>query len=133
MDHINNLKLKYIRILLCYHFGSEKLKGGPKKVELMEAVRYIFRKYWYGIVQRWGDAVSVVTNEGVHEAGEEMRERSRFLVWLEYNGSGDWYRGYAHCYPRWTGAVGGLFNGPPVKLSNFNFLKKIIKNILFYT
>ena len=40
MDHINNLKVKYIRVLLHYHFGSEKLKGIPKKVELVEAVKY---------------------------------------------------------------------------------------------
>ena len=31
-------------------------------------------------MQIWGGGVSVVTNEGVHEAGEEMGERSRFLV-----------------------------------------------------
>ena len=40
MDHINNLKVKDLRVLLCYHFGSEKLKGIPKKVELVEAVKY---------------------------------------------------------------------------------------------
>ena len=38
MDHINNLKVKELRVLLCYHLGSEKLKGIPKKVELVEAV-----------------------------------------------------------------------------------------------
>ena len=32
MDHINDLKEKGLRVLLCYHFGSEKLKGVPKKV-----------------------------------------------------------------------------------------------------
>ena len=37
-----------------------------------------------------------------------------FLVHLEYNGAGDWSGGYAHCYPPWTGTVGGLFNGAPV-------------------
>ena len=36
IDHINNLKLKELRVLLCYHFGSEKLKVIPKKVELVE-------------------------------------------------------------------------------------------------
>ena len=40
IDHINNLNVKDLRLLLCYHFGSEKLKGIPKKVELVEAVRY---------------------------------------------------------------------------------------------
>ena len=29
MDHINNLKVKDLRVLLRYHFGSEILKGGP--------------------------------------------------------------------------------------------------------
>ena len=40
MDHINNLKLKDLRVLLCYHFGSEKLKGRQNKVELVEAVTF---------------------------------------------------------------------------------------------
>ena len=38
MDHINNLKLKNIRVLLHYHSGSEKLKGSPNKVERVEVV-----------------------------------------------------------------------------------------------
>ena len=32
MDHINNQKLKDLRMLLSYHFGTLKLKGIPKKV-----------------------------------------------------------------------------------------------------
>ena len=80
MDHINNLKVKDLRVLLRYHFGSEKLKGSPKKVEIVEAVKYCFIKYWYGLVQRWGGGVSVVKNEGVNEAGEEVGEISIFLV-----------------------------------------------------
>ena len=40
MDHINNLKVKDLRVLLCYHFGSEKLKGIPKKVELVGDVKF---------------------------------------------------------------------------------------------
>ena len=31
-------------------------------------------------MQRWGGRVSVVTNEGVREAGKEMVERYIFLV-----------------------------------------------------
>ena len=31
IDHINNLKVKDLRVLICYHSGSEKLKGIPKK------------------------------------------------------------------------------------------------------
>ena len=69
-------------------------------------------------------------NEGVHEAGEDMREKARFLVYLEYNGAGDWSGGYAHGYPNWNGTVGGLFNGAPVKLPNFNFLNKNIKSLI---
>ena len=37
-----------------------------------------------------GGRGSVVKNEGVHEYVEEIVKRSRFLVYLEYNGSGDW-------------------------------------------
>ena len=32
MDNINSLKVKDLRVLLCYLSGSEKLKGIPKKV-----------------------------------------------------------------------------------------------------
>ena len=72
MDHINNPKGKDLMVILCYHFGSEKLKGGSKKVGFVEAVKYLL-KYWDGIVQRWGGGgVSVVTIEGVHEAREDM-------------------------------------------------------------
>ena len=49
-----------------------------------------------------------------------------FLVYLEYNGAGAWFRGYENCYPK-TRTVGGLFNGPFVTLPNFNFLNKTIK------
>ena len=38
MDHINKIKVKYLRLIICYHFGSEKLEGIPNKVELVEAV-----------------------------------------------------------------------------------------------
>ena len=41
MDHINNLKVKYLRVLLHYQFGSEKLKGIIKKVELMGDVKNV--------------------------------------------------------------------------------------------
>ena len=37
MDHINNLKVKDLRVILCYYFGSENFKGCPKKVELVGA------------------------------------------------------------------------------------------------
>ena len=38
MDHINNLKVKELRVLLRCYFESDRLKGIPKKVELVEAV-----------------------------------------------------------------------------------------------
>ena len=44
MYHINNLKVKDSRVILCYHFGSEKLKGFPKKMELVEAVKMFFER-----------------------------------------------------------------------------------------
>ena len=56
-------------MLLWYNFGSEKLEGVPKKVELVRDVIYCFRKDWEGVVKRRGGG-SVVTNEGVREAGE---------------------------------------------------------------
>ena len=40
-------------------------------------------------------------------------------------------RGYAHCYPPWTGTVGALFNAPG-KLLNFNFLNTDM-NIFYLT
>ena len=43
MDHIKNLKVKDLSVLLCYNFRSEKLKGSPNKVELVEADIDIFR------------------------------------------------------------------------------------------
>ena len=46
MDHINKLKLKEIRVLLFYHFGSEKLNGEQNKVEILEAVNDFFGKDW---------------------------------------------------------------------------------------
>ena len=54
MDHINILKFKEICVLLCYHFGSERLKGSPKKVELVEAVTDLFQRDREGLMQRVG-------------------------------------------------------------------------------
>ena len=62
MDHMNNLKVKDLRVLIRYHFSSEKLKGIPKKVELVGDVKYIFRKYWDSIVHIWG-GVGVYINK----------------------------------------------------------------------
>ena len=56
--------------------------------------------------------MSVVTNECGHEAGEDMGERSRFLVYLEYIEAGPCYRGDENCFSKWTGTVSGLFNAP---------------------
>ena len=95
MDQINNLKVKGLRVLLSYQFGSEMMKGISKKMEFVEAVKD-FKERIGGYLQRWGSGVSVVTNEGVNDAGEDMGERSIFLVYLEYNGVGYWSGGYAH-------------------------------------
>ena len=72
MDQINNLKVKELRVLLLYHFGLERLKGIPKKVELVEAVTDLFRRDWEGLMQRVGGGGSVVTNE--------IGEKEIFLV-----------------------------------------------------
>ena len=52
MDHINNIKVKDPGVILHYHFGSEKSKGIPKKVELVEYVKDFFRKGLDGLVHR---------------------------------------------------------------------------------
>ena len=54
MYHINKLKVRCLRVILCYKYGSEKLKGSPNKLELVEDVKYFPRKYWDGLVQRRG-------------------------------------------------------------------------------
>ena len=54
MDHINILKIKELRVLLCYHFELERLKRSPKKVELVEAVTDLFRRDWEGLMQSVG-------------------------------------------------------------------------------
>ena len=72
MDHINTLKVKELRVILHYHFGPERLKGIPKKVELVEAVTDLFRRECESLMQRVGGGGSVVTNE--------IGERERFLV-----------------------------------------------------
>ena len=63
MYHINYLKVEDIRVLLRYHFGSERLKGTPKKVELVEAVTDLFRRDWEGLMQRRGCVGGVGGNE----------------------------------------------------------------------
>ena len=59
MDIINNLKVKEIWLLLCYNFGSERLKGIPNKVELVEDMTDLFLEGWEGIMQK----VSISGNE----------------------------------------------------------------------
>ena len=72
MDHINIIKVKELRLILRYHFGSERLKGSPKKMKLVEAVPGLFQRDWEGLMQRVGGGGSVLTNE--------MGERDIFLV-----------------------------------------------------
>ena len=54
IDHINNIKVKEFRVILRYHFGLERLKGNPKKVELLEAVADLFRRDCEGLMKRVG-------------------------------------------------------------------------------
>ena len=54
MDHIKNIKVKDIKVILCYYFGSGKLKGSLDKLELVEAVTDFSRKYQEGVVQMEG-------------------------------------------------------------------------------
>ena len=72
MDHINTLKVKELRVLLRYHFGSERLKGTPKKVELVEAVTDLFQRDLESLMERVGGSGLVVTNE--------IGEKEKFLV-----------------------------------------------------
>ena len=44
MELIKNLIMMDIRVLLCYNFGSEKLKEIPNKFNLVEAVNWLFYK-----------------------------------------------------------------------------------------
>ena len=60
--HINNLKVKDIRVILCYHFGSDKLKGIPIKVEIVEAVKYFLESTGAVLCRDGGVGLSVVTN-----------------------------------------------------------------------
>ena len=52
--HITILKVKELRVILRYHFGSEKLKRSPKKVELVEDVTGLFQRGCEGLMQRVG-------------------------------------------------------------------------------
>ena len=54
MYYINKLKVKELRVMLRYHFGLEKLKGSPKKVDILEAVTDFFIKDWEDIVRKGG-------------------------------------------------------------------------------
>ena len=72
MDHINTLKVKDLRVILRYQFWSERLKGTPKKVDLVEAVTGLFWRDWESLMQRVGGGGLVVTND--------IGERERFLV-----------------------------------------------------
>ena len=72
MDHINNLKVKELFVILRCHFGSERFKESPNKVEPVEAATDLFQRCWECIMQRVGGEGLVVTND--------MGERGRFLV-----------------------------------------------------
>ena len=64
MDHINNIKVKEIRVLLQYHFGSEILKGSPKKWNLWRLLLIYFEGTGSVLCRGCGGGGgSVVTNE----------------------------------------------------------------------
>ena len=75
MYHINNLNVKELRVLLCCQFGLEKLKGIPKKVELVEAVDEFLEMI--GIFLQRGGGGRGVKNEGVPGSGEDMEKSKR--------------------------------------------------------
>ena len=53
MDHNNNFKVKYLRVIIHYHFWSEKLKGIPKEVEPVNAVKYFLESIGM-VLRRYG-------------------------------------------------------------------------------
>ena len=67
MDHINKLKMKELRLIFCYHFGSEDLKVIPNKVELVESVKYFLERIGRVLIIDRGGYVAI--NEGVQESG----------------------------------------------------------------
>ena len=77
MDHIKNLRMKDIRVLLQYHFRPEKLKGVPKKVERVETVTEFFRKYREVLAKREGSGMYGATDKSGHKAGEDIGEICR--------------------------------------------------------
>ena len=70
MDHIKNLKVKKLRVLLHYHSVSEKFKKVPNKLDILEAVNEFLRKDWESIVKRTEGGVYVVINKAAHEDDE---------------------------------------------------------------
>ena len=68
IDHINNIEVKELRVVIFYYLFSVELKGSLIKLELVEAVTDFFRKDLEGVAQRWGG--SVVTNESGREPGD---------------------------------------------------------------
>ena len=76
--HINNLKMKELRVIFCYHFGSEDLKVSPNKVELVESIKYFLERIGRVLIIDRGGSVAI--NEGAHESGVDMGEISIFLV-----------------------------------------------------
>ena len=69
MDRIKNLKMKGLKLLLCYYSGSERLKGGPKEIGAFGGCYWVVRKDWEGLVQREGVGGYDVPNEAGREVG----------------------------------------------------------------
>ena len=52
INHTKTPKLKYPKVMICYDFGLEKLKGIPNKLELVDSVTEFFIKHCCGLVHR---------------------------------------------------------------------------------
>ena len=79
MDHIKNLKVKELRMLLHYHFRSEKLKSSPNKVELVEAVNDFLERI-RRVLFRWRGWDICCNKKYCHEASGDIVERYIFLL-----------------------------------------------------
>ena len=68
IDHIKNLKLEDLKILLHYNLGSDKIGVSLRNWNFCRMLLNVYKGFW-GIVKREGDGRSDVINESVNEAG----------------------------------------------------------------
>ena len=68
-DHINNLKVKYFKVLIIYHFMSKTFKVFQRKCNLLRislGCLKIVGRFFFNV---WGCGMPVAKNEYVQEAG----------------------------------------------------------------